>query len=322
MHTQNQPTRSTLLMVLVAMMVAIAIMPTSADAKTYSRTQVKKLVLKEAWKIGISPPLALAVARVSSNFRSNALGPEGGIGIMRIVPEMAETLYNVKREELQKTKRNIQVGLDHLDRLLKRHDDDLKDALTHYFSGSKTGDPPPASMVPATRSLVKSVIRWESRYGDQVWISHTDTGIHRWRRWNRTVARTVIPDDEFYMIFVEEGHPGRISRSDPRLFVGDDFSARFPHNGHAEDLDDDDGPRLRIRNARNRYSNHHRAWNRHYRPSRLFIGDDFDSWDGDHWDDDDDHDFDSTIELRRRRARHSLDDFTPVHRGYTPIHRW
>ncbi len=119
---------------------AAVLMAGRADAATYSRHQpaspewVKSLVVAEASRLGVPADLALAVARVESNFQSNALSPKGARGVMQIMPATAWGWYGVAADDLWDPQTNIQTGIRHLyDLYLQFGSWDL--ALVGYYAG-------------------------------------------------------------------------------------------------------------------------------------------------------------------------------------------
>lgn len=60
---------------------------------------------------GVDPNLALAVAKVESNFQVDAVGQAGEIGLFQILPSVYP---QVKENFLFNTKHNIELGIKHL----------------------------------------------------------------------------------------------------------------------------------------------------------------------------------------------------------------
>ena len=89
---------------------------TVADAST--RTEVRRLVVEEALNSNVPPSLAMAVAKIESNFQSQALSPAGARGVMQIMPATAMGEYGVGAEELWDARLNVQLGIDFLGRLI------------------------------------------------------------------------------------------------------------------------------------------------------------------------------------------------------------
>ena len=154
--------------------VAIALLPAPAWPSTprpAARTDaaaLQRLVVEEALGTARVPPsLALAVARVESNFRDDALSSAGARGVMQIMPATARGEYGVGADELWNARLNIQLGIDFLDRLIQRYGGRWDLALSHYNGGSVAGDGTRARPLAATRGYVDSVLRWEGWYREQ-----------------------------------------------------------------------------------------------------------------------------------------------------------
>ena len=139
-----------------------AITDTAAEAAT--RKEIKRIVVEEALQTNIPPSLALAVAKVESNFNAKAESSAGARGVMQIMPRTGRDLYGVKAEELWDARLNVKLGIDYLESLIERYGGRWDLALSHYNGGSKVGSPPNARVIPATRKYVKSVLGWQRKY--------------------------------------------------------------------------------------------------------------------------------------------------------------
>ena len=72
---------------------AMLLLGASAEAAT--RADVQQWIIEEAELTKVPPALALAVAKVESNFRDDALGPQGERGVMQIMPATARGEFGV-----------------------------------------------------------------------------------------------------------------------------------------------------------------------------------------------------------------------------------
>ena len=113
---------------LVALVIQPAIQPASAHSKNssnknYSREQVMTMVVNEAVKQNFPPELALAVAKVESNFNHKALSHAGARGVMQMMPKTAWDLYGVSARKLYNPHVNIHYGIKYLKHLIKTYDD-------------------------------------------------------------------------------------------------------------------------------------------------------------------------------------------------------
>ncbi|MBI07499.1 MAG: hypothetical protein CMM54_11010 [Rhodospirillaceae bacterium] len=167
---------------------------TVADAST--RTDVRRLVVEEALNSNVPPSLAMAVAKIESNFQSQALSPAGARGVMQIMPATAMGEYGVGAEELWDARLNVQLGIDFLGRLISRYGGRWDLALSHYNSGSVTRTRSNMEPLPETRNYVKTVLNWQKRYAEQATIwAQAETSEDGWRpaRTRDTARKNIEP---------------------------------------------------------------------------------------------------------------------------------
>jgi soluble lytic murein transglycosylase-like protein len=86
---------------------------------------------RAAARIGLDVRLAHAVVRAESNYRPLAVSPKGAMGLMQIMPVVAQQ-YAVR--DPFDVDQNLDAGLRHLKRLLQRHST-LSLALAAYNAG-------------------------------------------------------------------------------------------------------------------------------------------------------------------------------------------
>ena len=153
--------------VLAAAVAVLALgIPGPADASRVDREDIRQMVVEEAVRSGVPVSLALAVAKVESNYKPRALSSAGARGVMQIMPKTGKDLYGVEPDELWDPRLNIRIGVDFLRSLKKRYGRwDL--ALSHYNGGSAVGTPPNARVIPATQGYVDSVLAWQRRFERQ-----------------------------------------------------------------------------------------------------------------------------------------------------------
>ena len=191
----------------------------SGASQAASRADIKAIVVEEALATTLLPSLALAVAKVESDFQARALSPKGARGVMQIMPATAEGEFGVAADELWDARLNVQLGIDFLARLVKRYDGRWDLALSHYNSGRVMGTGVRATPLPATRNYIASVLRWQRRYAAQArvwraaparrpaWQSAT-TRVAAYRRPpvpRTTIVRT-LPDHAVASRFVPRAH--------------------------------------------------------------------------------------------------------------------
>ena len=150
--------------------------PSHANALT--RNQVKKIVVHESINSIVPPSLALAVAKVESDFNPNALSSAGARGVMQIMPRTGRQEFGVNENELWDPRLNIQLGIDYLAQLYKQYGRRWDLALSHYNGGTLRGHGRTARPHRYTRAYVRNVQRWQRRYEEQALVWHeTDRNI-------------------------------------------------------------------------------------------------------------------------------------------------
>ena len=205
----------------------------------------------------VPPALALAVAKVESDFNANALSSAGARGVMQIMPRTARDEFGVNEGELWEARLNIQLGIDYLGQLYRQYGGRWDLALSHYNGGTLRGRGRYAKPHGYTRKYVQSVQRWRRRYQGQaeVWASaQLDNKPHHrdgWepartkvkallresvRRYRRTVAssKPYLKSQFGNNIRVKFETPASLMTTDARregawMPIGDDFflSDRF-----------------------------------------------------------------------------------------------
>jgi hypothetical protein len=215
---------------------AVALGAVDADAAT--RTEVKRMVIEEARNSIVPPSLALAVAKVESDFQDRVRSHKGAQGVMQIMPATAHGEFGVNAEELWKPRLNIQLGIDYLERLHAQYGGNWELVLSHYNGGTlRGGKGLNAKPHGYTRKYVANVMRWWRRYEDQatVWGS-TVVKAHKVDAW--VPARTKIAKIEIR----SESDPKSNSnveyplkakfnavQTEPKVFTADPASSSMVH---------------------------------------------------------------------------------------------
>ena len=126
----------------------------------YNKAYIKSLLIENAQKSEyVSPALAIAVAKVESNFRSDAVSHKGAVGVMQIMPRTALLEFGVERKKLFNPRINIKLAVKFLDSLIKKYRGDIGVALSHYNGGSSVGKWPNLKIIPATFPYVLKVLK-------------------------------------------------------------------------------------------------------------------------------------------------------------------
>ena len=156
----------------IAALAGIAATATATDALALSRAEIKQIVITEAMNSPVPPSLALAVAKIESDFNAHALSTAGARGVMQIMPATARGVFGVGRDELWNPRLNIQLGIDYLAKLYRQYGRRWDLALSHYNGGTLSGQGGNAVAHAYTRKYVRKVLNWRQRYREQsrVWM--------------------------------------------------------------------------------------------------------------------------------------------------------
>jgi len=169
-------------LILAAMIIAIFSLTMLSPAEASTRSDVRRLVVEEAMNSHVPPSLAMAVAKVESDFQQKALSTAGARGVMQIMPATAMGEYGVRADELWNARLNVQLGINYLEKLIARYHGRWDLALSHYNGGSVMRTRSSMEPLPTTRNYVKAVLKWQKRYAEQatVWAlaEAVDEGWH------------------------------------------------------------------------------------------------------------------------------------------------
>ena len=128
----------------------------NSSTKNYA---IQKFLVDEANRQNIDPALALAIAKVESDFNPKALSNAGAKGIMQIMPATAEGVFGISPNRLFDAKTNIELGISFIKQLLVRYDQRTDIALSHYNGGSAVQDKfGGLTVIPATQKYVSKVL--------------------------------------------------------------------------------------------------------------------------------------------------------------------
>jgi hypothetical protein len=143
----------------VITLLAILVTPIASATYYFDTDDIQQRVIAEAKRQNMPPSLALAIAKVESNFNHQAISHAGAKGVMQIMPRTAEQVFGVPRSRLFDPDVNIELGIKFIKKLLKRYDNRLDIALSHYNGGSgvknRHGE---LRVMPATQGYVDKVL--------------------------------------------------------------------------------------------------------------------------------------------------------------------
>jgi len=158
-----------------ALIVLIALAATATAATPpHSARQIQRLIVEEADLTSVPPSLALALAKVESDFRSDARSRVGARGVMQIMPRTARDEYGVDPDELWDPRLNVQIGIHFLEGLIERYGGRWDLALSHYNGGSLQRTGAAARPHGYTRRYVAQVLDLEKRYAREMAVWRDD----------------------------------------------------------------------------------------------------------------------------------------------------
>jgi hypothetical protein len=311
-----------LALIAAALLLLIFVHPVFAAAEKSSRAKIKQMVVEEAQNSAVPPALALAVAKVESDFNPSALSTAGARGVMQIMPKTAKDVFGVDEEELWKVRLNIQLGIDYLAKLRSQYGGKWELALSHYNGGTLKGKGADAEPHSFTANYVRMVQRWQQRYSDQnqIWAKN---GASKGTAPRQTMQSVWADRDDEW-----QTRPKKISWRENRNLRWDDFSRRdyaFQDDGKNcrkashkvawHEYDRFSAPFTRGFNRhyarsnvrfRRTWRNNSRYNNTNYRPYRSYRRDRAGFYSAKHRY--------SKLEDRREQAAQSLDDFSSNYR--------
>lgn len=167
-YAMNRYARITMfwIIVLSAVLMSAAARTAEAGRRAEARREVKQIVVEEAVRNGTVPAsLALAVARVESNFDPRAHSSAGARGVMQIMPRTAWGEFRVRSGDLWDPRLNAQLGVRYLEKLYYQYGERWDLALSHYNGGGIRRDRYGRLRVHSyTRGYVDKVLRASRRY--------------------------------------------------------------------------------------------------------------------------------------------------------------
>lgn len=139
----------------------------AAAAEAARRVEIKRIVINEAAQSNVPVPLALAVAKVESDFNARALSSAGARGVMQIMPATGQQEFGLTADQLWNPRTNIRTGIRFLEQLHRQYGQRWDLALSHYNGGTLKGRGARARAHSYTRKYVANVFRWRDVYSEQ-----------------------------------------------------------------------------------------------------------------------------------------------------------
>ena len=134
-----------------------------------TQSRLKQMIVQEATRTtNVTPSVALAVAKIESDFRPHVVSSAGAIGVMQIMPRTGRDLFGLSRADLFDPAINIRAGVTFLDKLIDRYGGRVDLALSHYNGGSRVTAGPQPKIIPVTRGYVIKVLAAAQAYQAEV----------------------------------------------------------------------------------------------------------------------------------------------------------
>lgn len=96
----------------------VVVQDAAAMTEPVTRNEIKQRIIQASKDIGLPPALALAVAKVGSDFQPRTLSQGGARGVMQLYPQ---TVDWVKASGLWQPNTNIRTGTRYLNQLIQRY---------------------------------------------------------------------------------------------------------------------------------------------------------------------------------------------------------
>ena len=130
-----------------------------------TQSRLKQMIVQEATRTtNVTPSVALAVAKIESDFRPHVVSSAGAIGVMQIMPRTGRDLFGLSRAELFDPAINIRAGVTFLEQLIDQYEGRVDLALSHYNGGSRVTAGPQPKIIPVTRGYVIKVLAAAQTY--------------------------------------------------------------------------------------------------------------------------------------------------------------
>jgi N-acetylmuramoyl-L-alanine amidase len=132
--------------------------PASMRALMQRRERVRRVIVQEARRFDVPPPLALAVAWQESGWQQKVVSTAGAIGVMQLLPATGEWVGGAMlgtRVDLRDTRQNVRAGVRLLGHYLHRYDGNIDLVLAAYYQGQTAADR--HGVYPVSRPYIASI---------------------------------------------------------------------------------------------------------------------------------------------------------------------
>ncbi|MDP9271277.1 MAG: LysM peptidoglycan-binding domain-containing protein [Chloroflexota bacterium] len=127
------------------------------------RDDVRDLVTRQARRLGVPVPLALAVAWQESGWRQDVVSDAGAIGIMQLLPDTADWVATSMLGapiDIGSSDQNVRGGVTLLKHYLVRYQGNKTLALGAYYQGQRAVDE--QGIFPISRPYIASILALEA----------------------------------------------------------------------------------------------------------------------------------------------------------------
>ena len=146
--------------------------PSNADG--LPRQEVKELIIQQSRETQyVDPALALAVARILSNFDTTAIGPAQRVGVFQLDHKRLTGTY--KKADLMDPYLNIKIGLGNIDYLIKTNDGDIAAGLADFNNGPAIGPWPNTRILDTPHGFVANVFAARAVFQKEISSDHHAT---------------------------------------------------------------------------------------------------------------------------------------------------
>ena len=97
------------------------------------------LINQSAYRHGVPPALIAGHMSQESGGNANAVAPDGGLGLMQLMPQTARTLYgdpDITQAMIMRPEINIDLGATYIAQNLRRYGSNVVNAIAAYNAGS------------------------------------------------------------------------------------------------------------------------------------------------------------------------------------------